>query len=124
MSQAGKRLTILSKLEIEELYGLPQFNDAERQLFFDLNDSEKQAAESRNSIESRVHFILQLGYFKCKTTFFSFRFAQVRDDVKYIVGRYFPNAKLPRTMVSSRTRVDQYSSILKLLNTQPFDQAK
>jgi hypothetical protein len=124
MSQAGKRLTILSKSEIEELYGLPQFSDAERQLFFGLNDSERQAAESRNSIESRVHFILQLGYFKCKTTFFNFSFTQVRDDVKYIVGMYFPNAKIPTIMISKKTSLGQQSSILNLLNIQYFNQKK
>jgi TnpA family transposase len=121
---AGKRLTILSKLEIDDLYEFPQFNNDERQLFFDLDDLEIKQAESRNSMESRLHFILQLGYFKCKSMFFEFSFVQARDDVRYVIERYFPKAKIPKTMISPRTRLEQYSCILRLLGFENFDESK
>jgi hypothetical protein len=58
MTSAGKRLAILSKDEIEGVYGLPPFNEAERNFFFTLDELETKEMESKNSIESRVHFIL------------------------------------------------------------------
>lgn len=116
MTQAGKRLTILSKAEIDDLYVLPIFDDAEKAFFFTLDDSEMKEMESRNSIESRVHFILQLGYFKCKFMFFNVSFFEVREDVQYIITRYFPKEKIPKTMITRNTRLDQKFCILKLLN--------
>ncbi len=121
MASAGKRLAILSKDEIENIYGLPSFNEAERNFFFTLDESETKEMESKNSIESRVHFILQLGYFKCKSLFFDVSFSEVREDVHYILKRYFPNAKTPRIMIAKKTRLTQRSQILKLLNYKLFD---
>ena len=122
MTKAGKRLTILSKSEIRDLYELPSFNDEEREFFFSLDDSEIEEMELRGSIESRVHFILQLGYFRYKSLFFNISFFQVRKDVQYILERYFPKARTPRTMITRNTRFDQQSCILKLLNYQFLDQ--
>ena len=121
MASAGKRLAILSKAEIEDVYGLPSFNEAEKNFFFTLDESETKEMESKNSIESRVHFILQLGYFKCKSLFFDVSFSEVREDVQYILKRYFPNAKTPRIMIAKKTRLTQRSQILKLLNYKLFD---
>lgn len=56
---AGKRLTILSPIEIEELYEIPKFSIEQRELYLTLNDVEKQAMESRRSLEARLHFIFQ-----------------------------------------------------------------
>lgn len=121
MASAGKRLAIFSKDEIENIYGLPSFNEAERNFFFTLDESETKEMESKNSIESRVHFILQLGYFKCKSLFFDVSFSEVREDVHYILKQYFPNAKTPRIMISRNTRIAQQSRILKLLNYKLFN---
>ncbi len=40
--------TILKDWEIEELYGVPQFSNDERDRFFDLNDSEQALYSRRN----------------------------------------------------------------------------
>lgn len=113
MTSAGKRLAILSKDEIEDVYGLPSLDDAERNFFFTLDESETKEMESKNSIESRVHFILQLGYFKCKSLFFDVSFSEVREDVQYILKRYFSNAKTPKKMIAKKTRLTQRSQILE-----------
>lgn len=76
---------------------------------------------TKNSIGSRVHFILQLGYFKCKSLFFDVSFSEVWEDVQYILKRYFPNAKTPKKMIAKKTRLTQRSQILKLLNYKLFD---
>lgn len=119
---AGKRLTILSPIEIEELYEIPKFSIEQRELYLTLNDVEKQAMESRRSLEARLHFILQLGYFKYKSMFFKFEFNQVQEDLNYILGHYFPTAKQPKTMVNSKTQLSTKSQVLKLLNFKMFNE--
>lgn len=122
MRRTGRRITILSKAEISVLYSFPDFDDAMRTFFFALEKAELEEVNSRKSIESRVHFILQLGYFKCKSMFFNVSFSQVRPDVQHILKRYFPKEKILRTSVSKNTRLGQQACILKLLNYRFLDQ--
>jgi len=65
-------ITILEDAEIEELYGRPRFTHDERVHYFALTPEERAVADGHYSLASRVLFILQAGYFKAKTLFFSF----------------------------------------------------
>ncbi|MGP6192138.1 MAG: Tn3 family transposase [Vulcanimicrobiaceae bacterium] len=85
----ASRLTILEDQEIEELYGRPQFTHDERVHFFSLTPQERRIVDRQNDLANRVLFILQAGYFKAKTMFFSFEFDDVRDDVRYIVQEHY-----------------------------------
>ena len=40
MNVNSRRLSILTKREIDDLYGLPQFNDEDRCFYFDLSADE------------------------------------------------------------------------------------
>ena len=122
MKKTTKRLSILSRSEITELYEIPNFSIAQKENYFTLDDVEKQEMESRRSLESRLHFILQLGYFKHSSLFFKFKFNKVSEDVNLIIKNYFPNAKTSNNMVSQRTQLDNQSKILKLLKFKLFDQ--
>ncbi len=90
MSDQKKKLSFLSKLEQEEFYGLPIFSEEEREVYFALDDDEKQQMESLRSLESRVYFILQLGYFKAKFMVFDGSFSECQEDILYIMNRFFP----------------------------------
>ena len=79
------RITILEDAEIEELYGRPRFTHDERVHYFALTPEERAVADGHYSLASRVLFILQAGYFKAKTLFFSFEIDEVADDVKHIL---------------------------------------
>lgn len=81
-----KRLYLLSEAEIEEIYDRPIFNQEEQSLYFELNQNELNALEQLESIKTRLHFILQIGYFKAKQRFFKFRFEDVQNDVTYILN--------------------------------------
>ena len=52
----NRRLQILGQDEIDELYGLPQFSDEERERYFALTSSEKAALEDLHSTTSKVVF--------------------------------------------------------------------
>jgi TnpA family transposase len=112
----SKRLTILSKTKIDDLYGLPQFNEDERAFYFSLDEEEIQEMESLRSLDSRVHFILQLGYFKTKTLFFETTFLECKEDVQYISNRYFGGVEITKNSLSQRTIFNNYSRILKCVS--------
>ncbi|MGO8733179.1 MAG: DUF4158 domain-containing protein [Terriglobia bacterium] len=86
------RLKILEDQEIEELYGRPQFNHDERVFYFGLSDEERALADAHYNLANRVLFILQLGYFKARTLFFSFEFDDVREDARHVLRQYYSSS--------------------------------
>jgi len=98
-----KRLKILSKSEINELYGIPQFTTNEKQAYFSLSKKEYKIMSERGSLASKVHFILQLAYFKATSQFFNCKFAEVKLDVDFILQQHFDNAKLHFNAISQKT---------------------
>jgi len=114
--QYKDRIKLLEDQEIDELYGLPQFGPEEQAHYFALTQEERDIANSHRAIENRVLFILQVGYFKAKTMFFSFEFNDVRDDVRYIMRQYYSlsgNANLTEPVLR-QTRHAQQQKILAL----------
>jgi len=94
--QTDKRRYILSQSEISGQYCLPRLNNIQREQSFSLTDEEIKAVNQQASLSSKVYFILLLGYFREKPLIAQFRFRDVRDDLKYVVNRYYPEQKLPR----------------------------
>ena len=84
-----KRIKILSESEINDLYSLPKFTLEEQIVFFSLNKKEKQLIKKIHDIPSKVHAILQLGYFKVKGRLFSFDYKDVLSDLDYVLTQYF-----------------------------------
>ena len=77
------RLRILSEQEIDDLYGRPHFTQQERDEYFALSAQEKAALEQFHSYKSKLFFMLQLGYFKARLTFFVFGLKDVEEDAAY-----------------------------------------
>jgi TnpA family transposase len=90
---AQKRLQILDDAEIEAFYGRPRFTPDERLAHFALSIPEQESLQLFRSVPSQVYFILQLGFFKAKNLFFSFTFADVDEDVAWILARHFPQVQ-------------------------------
>lgn len=89
-----KRIQLLSSTEVEELYARPDFNAYEQSLYFALNRAERAALEEFRNTQTRIHFILQLGYFKAKQQFFNFSLDEVGRDVQYVVETYYGGADI------------------------------
>jgi hypothetical protein len=66
MPASHHRLSILSTSEIDDLYGLPRFTGADRDLFFQLSGPELAAVAAIRTVSVAAHLILQLGYFKAR----------------------------------------------------------
>jgi Domain of unknown function (DUF4158) len=75
MNNNSRRLSILSVKEIDDLYGLPHFTEDERHLYFELSTAEREVIDTVRTVSVAVHLNLQLGYFKAKRQFFSYRAA-------------------------------------------------
>lgn len=113
-----ERLKILSKSEITELYSVPQFNANERRAHFSLSKKEYKAMESRGSLASKVHFILQLGYFKATSQFFDCKFDETKHDVDFILQEHWNNARLYTNTIAKQTRQTNQMLISKILGYQ------
>ncbi|MCD8524452.1 MAG: DUF4158 domain-containing protein [Gammaproteobacteria bacterium] len=111
-----KRLKILSKSEINELYDLPTFSHQEQQSYFHLNEKEFQLMDSRGSLTSKVYFILQLGYFKATSQFFDFRLSDVKSDMQFVLQHHFNGKKLSSDSISKDTRLSHKTLIAQLLS--------
>jgi TnpA family transposase len=120
MKDNQKRIRILSAIEQDALYGLPTFNDYERAYYFSLDEHEKREMEALRSLESRVHFIMQLGYFKAKLMFFECGFSECIEDITYIVNHCF-SERFDVQDVTKRIRYANYSRILTLFSYRFLD---
>ncbi len=83
------RITILSDAEIDELYGLPQFTDKDREYFFTLSNSDHDILNEYRTLKLKVYFIIQLGYFRATRNFYHFKLEDISKDVNYLINRYF-----------------------------------
>ena len=89
MTTKSERLTVLSDAEQEALYGLPDFDDAQRLEYLALTETELALASSRPGLHAQVYCILQIGYFKAKHAFFRFDWSEVEHDCAFVLSRYF-----------------------------------
>jgi hypothetical protein len=80
---------LLSDAEQEELYARPEFSPEERDHYFVIDDKIKEILNQYESTKAKVHFLLLHGYFQAKHLFFKFTFEEVKEDVAYLVKKYF-----------------------------------
>ena len=124
MATHSRRLSILSSEEIDDLFGLPNFSEEDRGLYFDLSADETLAVGAIHRTAVAVNFILQLGYFKAKQRFFVFAPVDVMDDIRYVAGKYFPKMDLASFRLPSKPiRLEHQNIILKLFNYRVCDSA-
>ena len=119
-----KRLKILGEDELHVLYGRPEFTAEERGLYFLLSSAEQFHLNELGDVASRLHFILQLGYFKAQHQFHTFTVHDVSEDATYICNLYFPDTQLPEHFkISRRRRLRHQALILELCHYRYCNQA-
>lgn len=107
-----KRIYLLPEAEIADLYARPVFNQNEQQLYFELTQVELDTLGQFGTIKTKVHFILQLAYFKAKNQFFTFTFDDVRADVDYVLAKFFKKTDGVFQGNISRQRINQQKQII------------
>ena len=84
------RIQLLSDEEIDTIYAIPTFNDPERALYFDLNETEKVLLEKYRTVKAKIYFIRTLGYFKAKQQLYRSDLLQSNPtDTQYIMEKHF-----------------------------------
>jgi len=110
----SERLTVLSQAEQEALYGLPDFDDAQRLEYLALSKTELALAVSRGGILAQVYCVLQIGYFKVKHAFFRFDWNEVEDDCVFVLSRYFHGDAFERMPLTRHEHYTQRERIVEL----------
>lgn len=124
MSNNSRRLSILSAKEVDDLYGLPDFTEDERHLYFDLSTAEREVVAAVRTVSVAAHLTLQLGYFKAKRQFFSYQQDAVIEDLNYILKQNFPGQRLASIKLPFRhTRSEQQQIILQLFDYRLCDRS-
>jgi TnpA family transposase len=113
-SSKSERLAVLSPAEQDALYGLPDFDDAQRLEYLALSEPELALASNRTGLHYQAWCILQIGYFKAKQTFFRFTWEDVQDDLEFVLSRYFPGEAFEPRPVSTREHYTQRTLIAQL----------
>jgi TnpA family transposase len=121
MATGYKRIKILSEAEISDLYSLPKLTLEEREVFFSLNKKEKQFIQKIPDLSSKVHAILQLGYFKTKGRLFSFKYEDILPDLDYVLTQYFSIQDKYKSILLKANKEENNKRILSLLNFRAFD---
>ncbi len=126
VQQYPGRIKILEHHEIDELYARPRFYPEERTYHFALTQEEREIANRYRTRENRILFILQAGYFKAKTMFFSFAFNEVQDDIRYILQQHFSLVSDIRWQapILRQTRHAQQQKILALYGYRACQKAE
>lgn len=119
----SERLAVLNSAEQETLYGLPDFDDAQRMDFLALGESELALACSRQGLPAQIYCILQIAYFKAKHLFFRFGWSDVKDDSNFILCRYFHGESLPDQSPTKHERYAQREKICALYGYRPWSSA-
>ncbi len=120
MKSRNKLLSILSAAEHEALYGLPDFDDAQRLDYLALTESELAFANSRPSLHAQVHCVLQIGYFKAKQAFFRFSWNEVDDDTAFVLSRYFHDQIFQQKTITRHEHYIQREHIIRLFGYRPW----
>lgn len=124
MPSPSRRLSILSAREIQALYGLPRFTEADRALYFDWSPAEREAVDAVHTFSAALHLALQLGYFKAKAQFFIYEQEAVLDDIRHLLARHFSGRGLADVKpLSKPTRLEQRRIILDLCGYRVCDGA-
>jgi hypothetical protein len=112
----SKAINILTKAEISDFYSIPDFTEEERKHFFELNDIELKHLEGMRGVNSKVSFIIKVGYFKAKRRFYNLdKENDVRkDDVSFVLKKYFPKNKKASIILNKNSLKDQRNLIYKM----------
>ena len=110
----NKQLSVLSAAEQDALYGLPDFDDAQRLEYLGLSEPQLALASGRTGLHNQVWYILQIGYFQAKQTFFSFTWDDVADDLAFVLSRYFPGEAFQPRAITKHEHYNQRALIAQL----------
>lgn len=117
----GKRLSILTEAEIEELYSPPVFSESDQRFFFALNDQELEVINRIRDRKHRVVAITLLGYFKSKPILLTPSFKSMQADLSFVTALYFKDLKYRRFSLKADQKFRLYERVLSLIGVSNWN---
>ncbi len=109
-----QKIIVLNEVELQEAYSVPKIPIEYKDTVFEIDNLN----EIENyDISVKVKYILDLGYFKVKKTFFSYEFSEVLDDVVFVLKKYFPYIKTSE-IKKRQPRKDSINTLRRLILTK------
>ncbi|MGI9282812.1 MAG: DUF4158 domain-containing protein [Endozoicomonas sp.] len=125
MSQSKeKRINILSQNEIDELYERPSFSLADREDSFSLDSHILEIIADMRKVETKIYFILLLGYFRSKPVVPKFDIGDITEDIEHIRDTYFPKTTPSFDKLAKGTRSNLVSKMLEVLGFERLTKSK
>jgi len=106
-------LKILNDSAIADLFETPIVDPQDRELLFEITPEDKQYLSTEPDIRNKLNYILQLGYFRATRNFYRFYFADVEDDVQYIINRHFSKSTIPKKQANKNKHYGAQHFIMK-----------
>ena len=85
----SKRLSILSELEQDVIFGMPKIQPSEYHEIFNIDPPFSLDFDRQLTMDSKLFFVLQLGLFRKSLRFFSWDVSEVKDEIRHLLKRYF-----------------------------------
>lgn len=120
----NKRITILSEAEVNELYALPSFTQAEREEYFSLDEELLKEIRSMRKMGPPAYLILLIGYFRAKPVLLNFQFKDVQADLEYICETHFPGRKIPKQDLPKSTKHKLTMKMLSIVGYSRLNRQK
>eukprot|EP01086_Lenisia_limosa_P011649 TRINITY_DN379_c0_g1_i10.p1 TRINITY_DN379_c0_g1~~TRINITY_DN379_c0_g1_i10.p1 ORF type:complete len:1007 (-),score=93.96 TRINITY_DN379_c0_g1_i10:801-3821(-) len=109
-----KRLSILTAAEVEDLYGVPSFNESYQRFYFMLNDKELAELSRIRQRKYRCVAVALLGYFKCKPILLNPSYKSMQDDLAFIARFHFKDLKFRRFSLKADQKSRIYERVLSI----------
>ncbi len=112
---------ILTEEEIADYHASPMINSESQEYEFSLDDKEQSFIKKRESEDIQIYYRLLLGYFRLKPIKIQFDPIRSELDLKFIVGKYFPNLKRDLIPLTPARKSNIYSRIFAAVGVKPFN---
>jgi hypothetical protein len=102
-----------SKFRVSETLGVGSFIHSDREDYFSLDKEMQKLVTSLRRYETKVYFILLLGYFRSRPIVFNFSFSDVEPDFDYVRKKHFNERNIPAIELSPTTKTKLVNKLLK-----------
>jgi hypothetical protein len=91
----SRRLIVFSELERSVFYNPPNFDDNDREKYFNFSEEEIKLIKRSKQIRLNIYTSIQLAYFKVMGMFFYLSFDDInQEDLKFLIAKYFRNSSM------------------------------
>lgn len=95
----SRRLIIFSELEKAVFYEVPNFDESNREEYFDFSEDEIKLIKRSKKIHLNLYMAIQLAYFKVNGMFFYLSLNDInQEDLKFVITKYFSDVPKSLTL--------------------------